>query len=85
MRWCKYDEMSFLMSRKREEARFWFDHTARDAMKVKFTRAPSMFPLPRYTAPVSPSLARQVNAVELATEALFSPFDDDLDSEYYCD
>ena len=52
-------------------------------MKAKFARVSSMFP--RYTGPVSPSLTRQVNAVELATKALFSPFDDDLDSEYYCD
>ena len=69
------------MSRKREEAHSWLNHTARDAMKVKFTTVLSMFP--HYTGPVLPSLARQVNAVELATKALFSPFDDDLDSEYY--
>ena len=54
------------------------DHTARDAMKVKFTGILSMFP--RNIGLASLSLARhQANAVELATKVCFSHFD--VDSE----
>ena len=45
-------------------------------MKVRFIGVPCMFP--HYMGPVSPSLTRQVNAVELFTKVRFSLFDDDL-------
>ena len=53
------------------------DHTARDALKTKFTGVLSMFPC--YIGLVAPSLARrQVNAVELASKVCFSLCDIDL-------
>ena len=88
MRWCSMVKMGVLKFRNVLLA-LVVDHTARDAMKVKFTGVPSMSPLYmhcRYLYVVSPCLSRhQRMLVELANSLCFSLFDDELTQRYYCD